>query len=135
MLRSLPGARIKRACLGWLGRRLSRLQASHAFPGNDWLAGISTPELIASPDFFVRWLRAMPGQAVELMCHPGELDRTLIGAIARRKMGYYSNVSTSCAGWVIRLFLMPSMTQVFVWCRQRNLSAETLHLRIMNVQR
>jgi len=79
MLRALPGARLKRAFLGWLGRRLSRMQEAHGFPGNDWLAGIAKPEDVLDPDFFVNWLRAMPGDVVELMCHPGRLDQTLVG--------------------------------------------------------
>ncbi len=79
MLRQLAGARMKRGFLGWLGRRLSRLQEAHGFPGNDWLAGISKPDWAAEPDFFVQWLRAMPGDVVEVMCHPGRLDPTLVG--------------------------------------------------------
>jgi predicted glycoside hydrolase/deacetylase ChbG (UPF0249 family) len=79
MLRQLPVARRKRALLGWLGRRLSRMQEAHGFPGNDWLAGIATPDWVADPDFFVQWLRSMPGDVVELMCHPGWLDPTLVG--------------------------------------------------------
>src|SRR5262245_24933176 len=38
MLRELPMTRFKRVFLGWLGRRLSRIQQAHGFPGNDWLA-------------------------------------------------------------------------------------------------
>jgi chitin disaccharide deacetylase len=79
MLKKLPGARLKRAALGWLGRRLSRMQEAHSFPGNDWLAGISTPKWVEEPDYFVQWLQRMPGRAVELMCHPGRLDATLVG--------------------------------------------------------
>ncbi|MSQ96549.1 MAG: ChbG/HpnK family deacetylase [Gemmataceae bacterium] len=79
VIRDLPGARLKRCCLGWLGRRLSRIQEAHGFPGNDWLAGIAKPEDVLDPDFFVGWLEAMPGQVVELMCHPGRLDPTLVG--------------------------------------------------------
>ena len=78
-VRNLPGARIKRALLGWLGRRLSRMQEAQGFPGNDWLAGITKPKCVQDPEFFVNWLRAMPGDVVELMCHPGRLDPTLVG--------------------------------------------------------
>ena len=79
MLRTLPGARFKRAFLGWLGRRFGRMQEARGFVGNDWLAGIANPECIQDPDFFVQWLRSMPGDVVELMCHPGRLDTTLVG--------------------------------------------------------
>jgi chitin disaccharide deacetylase len=79
VVRALAGARLKRAFLGWLGRRLSRMQEAHGFPGNEWLAGITVPRSVEDAGFFVRWLRAMPGQVVELMCHPGQLDTTLLG--------------------------------------------------------
>lgn len=79
LLRTLPRARFKRAFLGWLGRRLSRIQEAQGFPGNDWLAGIATPECVQDPEFFVSWLRTMPGEVVELMCHPGRHDGTLVG--------------------------------------------------------
>jgi predicted glycoside hydrolase/deacetylase ChbG (UPF0249 family) len=79
IINKLGVARLKRVFLGWLGRRLSRIQEAHGFAGNDWLAGIANPAAIDDPEFFVRWLRAMPGQVVELMCHPGQYDPTLIG--------------------------------------------------------
>jgi chitin disaccharide deacetylase len=79
IVRSLPGARLKRVFLGWLGRRQGRYLEAHGFPGNDWLAGIANPEGILDPEFFTRWLEAMPGDVVELMCHPGRLDPTLVG--------------------------------------------------------
>jgi predicted glycoside hydrolase/deacetylase ChbG (UPF0249 family) len=79
ILRRLPRARFKRAFLNWLGRRYSRAQEAHGFPGNDWLAGIATPECVQDPQFFVNWLSTMPGNVVELMCHPGRHDGTLVG--------------------------------------------------------
>jgi predicted glycoside hydrolase/deacetylase ChbG (UPF0249 family) len=79
VIQRIPGARVKRAILGWLGRRLSRYQEAHGFPGNDWLAGITKPDCVLDPEFFVRWLQSMPGDVVELMCHPGRLDPTLVG--------------------------------------------------------
>jgi chitin disaccharide deacetylase len=79
MLQRLPAARWKRAFLGWLGRRMSRCQDARGFPGNDWLAGITKPECVQDPEFFARWLAAMPGDVVELMCHPGQFDSTLVG--------------------------------------------------------
>ena len=79
MLGKLHGARFKRAFLGWLGRRVSHRQEAHGFPGNNWLAGITKPKCAQDPQFFARWLRAMPGDVVELMCHPGRLDPTLVG--------------------------------------------------------
>lgn len=79
MLRYVPGSTLKRIFLGTLGRRLSRMQEAHGFPGNDWMVGITDSLRVQDPDFFVRWIQAAPGQVVELMCHPGRLDATLLG--------------------------------------------------------
>jgi predicted glycoside hydrolase/deacetylase ChbG (UPF0249 family) len=75
----VPGARGKRGVLSWLGGRLARRQRRAGFPGNDRLAGISNPAHVTDPRFLVRWLRHSPGRVVELMCHPGHPDRTLLG--------------------------------------------------------
>jgi len=75
---TLSGARVKRIVLNWYGRRQSNLQEAQGFPGNDWLAGLTNPAAVESPDFFVNWLTAVPGQIVELMCHPGQYDETLV---------------------------------------------------------
>jgi predicted glycoside hydrolase/deacetylase ChbG (UPF0249 family) len=79
MLLRIPGARRKRLVLSLLGRRNARRQNRDGFPGNDWLAGITDPTWVADPEFFVRWLRQLPGRVVELTCHPGLLDPILIG--------------------------------------------------------
>ena len=79
MIAKLGGARLKRAYLNSKGRRASQMQAQRGFPGNDWLAGISNAADVADPQFFLRWLRQMPGDIVELMCHPGLYDETLLG--------------------------------------------------------
>jgi predicted glycoside hydrolase/deacetylase ChbG (UPF0249 family) len=79
LLASIAGARAKRAFLSLLGRRAARPLTRAGFPGADWLAGITDPPWVADADFFARWLSRMPGQVVELTCHPGCLDTTLIG--------------------------------------------------------
>jgi hypothetical protein len=79
MLVRIPGARIKRSFLTFLGRPLARLQQRAGFPGNDSLAGITDPPLVKDPHFFVRWLSRVPGKIVELSCHPGHPDPTLVG--------------------------------------------------------
>jgi predicted glycoside hydrolase/deacetylase ChbG (UPF0249 family) len=79
MLRQIPGARPKRALLSLLGRRFAARQDEAGLPGNDWLAGITDPPYLGDPEFFVRWIRHVPGRVVELACHPGHLDQTLIG--------------------------------------------------------
>jgi predicted glycoside hydrolase/deacetylase ChbG (UPF0249 family) len=79
MLLRIPGARLKRGVLTLLGRRDARRQQARGFPGNDWLAGITSPPWVADPQFLVRWLRRVPGRVVELACHPGYWDSSLIG--------------------------------------------------------
>jgi predicted glycoside hydrolase/deacetylase ChbG (UPF0249 family) len=78
-LARVPGARVKRAVLDALGRRQSRALDRDGFPGCDWLAGITDPPFVEDPEFHARWLAAVPGRSVELACHPGYHDRTLIG--------------------------------------------------------
>jgi predicted glycoside hydrolase/deacetylase ChbG (UPF0249 family) len=79
MLARVPGARGKRTLLSALGRREARHQAQAGFPGNDWLAGITNPSCVHDPEFLTRWLTQIPGQVIELTCHPGHLDQTLLG--------------------------------------------------------
>lgn len=79
LLWQIPGARAKRAFLNSLGRVMSHRQETLGFPGNDWLIGITDPPCVTAADFFVRWLERTPGQVVELTCHPGRRDLTLLG--------------------------------------------------------
>jgi predicted glycoside hydrolase/deacetylase ChbG (UPF0249 family) len=75
----VPGARGKRLFLSVLGRLESRRQARLGLPGNDWLTGITDPPYVHDPEFLLRWLKSVPGNVVELTCHPGHLDQTLVG--------------------------------------------------------
>jgi predicted glycoside hydrolase/deacetylase ChbG (UPF0249 family) len=79
MLLRVPGARKKRAFLSLVGRRNARPFGHAGFPGNDWLAGNTDPACVADPAYLTRWLTRVPGQVVELACHPGYFDRTLVG--------------------------------------------------------
>ena len=79
MLARIPGAKAKRTLLTILGRRHARAQHRLGFPGPDWLAGITDPPWVTDPEFFARWLTQVPGRVVELACHPGYWDATLIG--------------------------------------------------------
>jgi chitin disaccharide deacetylase len=79
LLARVRGARIKRTLLTALGRRQSRRQATRGFPGSDWLAGVTDPPWVRDPRFHQRWLSRVPGRVVEMVCHPGFEDRTLIG--------------------------------------------------------
>lgn len=79
MLKHIAGARFKRGLLSLLGRHYAQMQERLGFPGHDWLAGITDPQWVKDPDFFARWLARVPGRVVELACHPGYYDATLIG--------------------------------------------------------
>jgi predicted glycoside hydrolase/deacetylase ChbG (UPF0249 family) len=79
MLALVPGARVKRTVLSTLGWGQARQQRREGFPGNDWLAGITDPPWVTDPAFFTRWLTGIPGRDVELACHPGYHDPTLVG--------------------------------------------------------
>jgi predicted glycoside hydrolase/deacetylase ChbG (UPF0249 family) len=87
MLWRVRGARWKRAVLNRLGRRQSQGQLDAGFPGNDWLMGTTDPRWVRDPEFFSRWLRAVPGRIVELACHPGFEDATLLGRDCREGDG------------------------------------------------
>jgi predicted glycoside hydrolase/deacetylase ChbG (UPF0249 family) len=78
-LARVPGARMKRAVLTWLGRRAGRHADEFGFPSCEMLAGVTDPPCVADEQFFIRWLRAVPADSVELVCHPGYRDETLIG--------------------------------------------------------
>lgn len=71
---TVPGGRLKRFLLSRLGQPFDA-----DYPGNDELIGITDPANVNEPDFFTRWLRQSTGRLVELTCHPGHLDRTLVG--------------------------------------------------------
>jgi predicted glycoside hydrolase/deacetylase ChbG (UPF0249 family) len=73
------GARVKRAFLNLNGRSMSRRQEALGFPGNDWLGGVTDPPWVKQPTFFEDWLAAIPGDVVEMSCHPGYPDETLLG--------------------------------------------------------
>jgi predicted glycoside hydrolase/deacetylase ChbG (UPF0249 family) len=79
VLARVPGGRFKRAVLSTLGRRYARQQLRAGFPGSNWLAGITNPDCVADPVFLSRWLARVPGDVVELTCHPGHRDPTLVG--------------------------------------------------------
>ncbi len=76
---TVPGGRLKRLFLTWHGRRCGRGLAGAGLPNNQTLAGISTPASVLDPDYLTRWIRQVRGQVVELTCHPGHRDETLIG--------------------------------------------------------
>ncbi len=78
-LRHVPGAKVKRCVLSALGRRLAGRSKRLGFPGCSRLVGITDPPCVADERFYARWLEQVPGGRVELACHPGYRDETLIG--------------------------------------------------------
>jgi predicted glycoside hydrolase/deacetylase ChbG (UPF0249 family) len=78
-LRRVPGARLKRTVLNWLGRSAARRQEAAGQPGSEEHIGITDPPFTERPDFFTRWLASSAARFVELGCHPGHLDLTLVG--------------------------------------------------------
>lgn len=76
---SVPGIRIKRWLMSHIGIGATHEQAEAGYPGAEWLLGITDPPFVKASDFFIRWLAAAPGDVVELMCHPGHDDVTLLG--------------------------------------------------------
>jgi len=107
MLARIPGARLKRSVLTYLGRRQARDLSRGGFPGADYLAGVTDPKWVQDPAFFVRLLSRVPGRVVELGCHPGHLDSTLPGrdgeGLQRRRVDEY------------RLLADPSFDEVCRW--------------------
>jgi len=81
------GARVKRLALSVLGRRMVHRQTAAGFPGNDTLIGVTDPPCVADEEFLPRWLAHVPGRVVELTCHPGYLDTTLLGRDATPQDG------------------------------------------------
>lgn len=80
----VPGARLKRTVLSLLGRRAARQTSAAGFSGCDWLAGVTDPACVADGRFWDRWLRAVgPVGSVELCCHPGHRDDSLVGRDCR----------------------------------------------------
>src|SRR5205814_7307803 len=64
--------------LSLLGRAEARSQVRAGFLGNDALVGITDPPWVRDARFLTRWLIRTPGRIVELTCHPGHLDTTLV---------------------------------------------------------
>lgn len=76
----VPGARLKRSALTLLGRRAARRAAARGFVGCDALIGVTDPVWVADPRFWERWLGSVgPTGSVEVCCHPGHDDPTLVG--------------------------------------------------------
>jgi predicted glycoside hydrolase/deacetylase ChbG (UPF0249 family) len=79
-LAHVPGARVKRTTLSLLGRRGARRAAARGLTGCDWLAGVTDPACVADDRFWDRWLGGLPDVgSVEVCCHPGYPDRSLVG--------------------------------------------------------
>lgn len=75
----IPGARLKRLGLSMFSLfSVSELNRC-GIPGNQWLIGVRDAASVSDPSFLLRWLKVVPGRVVELTCHPGYFDKSLIG--------------------------------------------------------
>jgi chitin disaccharide deacetylase len=80
LLARVAGARVKRTTLTLLGRRAARRAAARGLPGCDWLAGVTDPECVIDDRFWANWLgRLADTGSVEVCCHPGYHDESLVG--------------------------------------------------------
>lgn len=80
LIAKIPGARIKRTVLSLLGRRAARRAAANGLPGCDWLAGVTDHAYVADERFWDRWLGNIGSSgSVEICCHPGNRDESLVG--------------------------------------------------------
>ena len=76
----VPGARLKRAVLSSFGIRVARRAADAGFPGCDWLAGVTNHGCVADERFWIRRMQSIGGKgSLEVCCHPGYHDETLVG--------------------------------------------------------
>jgi len=75
----LPGSRLKRFALSFLGKAYSKKLDALGFPGASTLAGLCDPLQTASADFYASRLKNLQSDLVEWMCHPGFFDPSLIG--------------------------------------------------------
>ncbi len=81
-LLKVPGARVKRLMLSHYGRRAAVRQSDAGLPGADLLLGVTDPPCVSCPNFLMRWIDHTNGlteQFLELTCHPGHFDVTLVG--------------------------------------------------------
>lgn len=78
LLLRIPGARVKRGVLSWFGQRHARRSVARGFPGADHLIGVTDPPWTADDRFWTRWISRVHGDRVELGCHPGYTDETLL---------------------------------------------------------
>lgn len=77
--RSPKGLALKRRFLSHYGKKQARYLDQAGYPGAHYLAGIANPESLQDSLFFQRCIQETPGDTVELMCHPGHHDLTLVG--------------------------------------------------------
>lgn len=77
--RNIRSAATKRWFLCRYGERQSRFLDRNGYPGAQHLIGLANPGDLKSSRFFERWLESCDGSLIELMCHPGHRDDSLIG--------------------------------------------------------
>lgn len=79
-LARVSAARTKRALLSLFGRRAAGRAVARGYVGSDWLVGVTDPAFVADPSFWERRLAGVSRSgSVEVCCHPGHSDTTLMG--------------------------------------------------------
>ncbi|NBY02360.1 MAG: ChbG/HpnK family deacetylase [Planctomycetes bacterium] len=76
---ALPGSRIKRVILSYLGHRNAERLNRLGFPGPNILAGLCDPAQTSDGNFYSSRIGSIKSNFAEWMCHPGFYDETLVG--------------------------------------------------------
>jgi predicted glycoside hydrolase/deacetylase ChbG (UPF0249 family) len=75
----ISGARLKRWFLCSYGKVQAKALDYNKFPGAKTMIGLTDPYCLKNVRFFDECLQSGCGDIVELMCHPGYVDTSLIG--------------------------------------------------------
>jgi len=75
----MGGARLKRWFLCHYGKMQAKNLDSQRYPGARTMIGLTDPYCLKDEKFFQKCIQSAYGNIVELMCHPGYLDTSLVG--------------------------------------------------------
>lgn len=75
----MGGARLKRWFLCGYGNKQGKMLDKEGYPGARTMIGLTDPNCLKDDRFFEKCLQYGTGNVVELMCHPGYRDMSLVG--------------------------------------------------------